>query len=133
MSSITKSFIAKLKKKAKTLRKDSPRSLTQIQDELAREFGYLNWRTLISYEGRGVILVIDAEEWFRLNYTLSVNHSNIYPTIEEPHDVFEIIASQFDFALDISDGGRFAEMAENLALEGPWISESYLAKLYSGE
>jgi hypothetical protein len=133
MPSITKTFISKLKKQAKLIRKSSSSTLTKIQDELAREYGYLNWRTLISYEGRGAVLVSEAEEWFRLNYTQSINHPRIYPTIVESSDIFDIIASNFDSALEFEDGGRMAEMAGNLALEDSWVSESFLANAYGGE
>lgn len=133
MPSITKTFISKLKKQAKLVCKNSSQTLTQVQDEIAREYGYLNWRTLISHEGRGAILVAEAEDWFRENYTQSVNHSRIYPSIEEPSDIFDVIASNFDFALEYEDGGRMAEMAENLALEDSWISEEFLAKAFGGE
>jgi hypothetical protein len=132
MPSITTTFINKLKKQAKSQRKTSEITLTQIQDELAREYGYLNWRTMISHVGRGAILVDDAEIWFRTNYSQSVNQSRIYPMIEEPSEIFDLIAFEFDFGLEFEDGGRMAKLAEELALEDAWVSEVFLQQDYSG-
>ena len=133
MSSITNTFIGKLKKQAKAICKGSTDTLTQIQDELARQYGYKNWRTLISHKGRGAVLVADARDWFLANHTASVNLSRIYPLIEEPSDIFDIIASHFDFALEFQDGGRMAELAEDLVANDAWVSDEFLALAYGGE
>jgi hypothetical protein len=133
MQFITTTFITKLKKQAKAERKSSTVTLTRIQDELAREYGYLNWRTMISHKGRGAVLVDDVEAWFRLNYTQSVNHPRIYPATEEPPEIFDLIVYEFDFGLEYEDGGRMAELAENLGLEDSWISDLVLENAARGE
>ena len=116
MPIITDTFIQKLKKQAKAECKVSSLSLTQIQDEIAREYGYLNWRTLITFKSRGAVRIDDAESWFRQKYSDSNNRSRVYIAIEEPSEIFEIIASEFDFGLGFHQGGRIAELAESLAL-----------------
>ena len=75
MPIITNTFIQKLKKRAKAECKASSLSLTQVQDEIAREYGYLNWRTLVTYKNSGAVKVDDAEQWFRQKYSDSCNRS----------------------------------------------------------
>ena len=123
MATITNTFVKKLKKQAKLDCKSSPLSLTQIQDEMARSYGYLNWRTFITFAGRGAVTVENAEIWFRQKYTDSSNRSRIYPAVEEPSYIFDIIAEQYDFALEYDQGGRMAQLAESLAEECSWICE----------
>lgn len=133
MPIITNTFIQKLKKQAKAKCKATPLSLTQIQDEMAREYGYLNWRTLITFKNRGAVRIDDAESWFRQKYSDSSNRSRIYPAIEEPSEIFEIIAFEFDFGLEFHQGGRMAELAESLALECCWICEEEVDRIAQGE
>tara|TARA_Y100001973_G_C5163180_1_gene314669 strand:+ start:647 stop:1054 length:408 start_codon:yes stop_codon:yes gene_type:complete len=133
MPIITDTFIQKLKKQAKAECKVSSLSLTQIQDEIAREYGYLNWRTLITFKSRGAVRIDDAESWFRQKYSDSNNRSRVYIAIEEPNEIFEIIASEFDFGLGIHQGGRIAELAESLAMECSWICEEEIDRIAQGE
>jgi hypothetical protein len=88
---------------------------------------------MISFKGRGVVLVDEAEIWFRSKYTQSANHSRIYPAIEEPNEIFDLIANEFDIALEFEDGGRMTEMTENTALEDTWVSEAFLEQVYGGQ
>ena len=60
MTRITKTLISKLKKQAKLDCKKCENTLTQVQDEFARSYGYPNWRTFISHEGGGAVLIDDS-------------------------------------------------------------------------
>lgn len=120
MSKISKTLINKLKKQAKQQSKISERTLTQIQDEIARNYGYLNWRTFISYQGRGAVTIAEVEDWFRSNFEAAANLSRANIFVEEPHEIFDIFQEHFDFALDYDDGGRMVELAINLAEEDAW-------------
>lgn len=133
MPIITNTFIQKLKKRAKAECKASSLSLTQVQDEIAREYGYLNWRTLVTYKNSGAVKVDDAEQWFRQKYSDSCNRSRIYPAIDESGEIFDILATEFDFGLEFNQGGRMAELAESLASECYWICEEDIDRNSQGE